>query len=323
MTEPYFSFKFDFDAIFVVAVSSSVKFFVERLREFNFQGKIILIEDKERPLSELDDELLSQRLTIRADQTDDFIPLVKSFHAPLACVVGWYKILSKDFINCFKSKILNVHVGDLPKYRGVGGGSWQVLNAEKLVKAQLQTMVYEIDRGEVLWSEKENLPQDAFPKDVKEAAMQANIRVMLKLAEFIGQKESLALLPQNEENATYFPRLNTIENGWIDFSWSVEDVVSFVRAFSHPYAGVSFHFGGNIFRVKTAHKREGKINLHPFCEGLIVNITPEALHVVCKGGVVSLRDIHDEDGNLVSLKRFKLGKNISAGSHVLNQAKNF
>ena len=41
------------------------------------------------------------------------------------------EIFGEDFINSFKSFILNIHCGDLPKYQGNACPNWAILNGEK------------------------------------------------------------------------------------------------------------------------------------------------------------------------------------------------
>lgn len=314
-------FSVDSEVILIIATHSSSSVLVKTLRKNHYSGAIILVEDKSRPLTHLSENSLSDRLVIDPVSINEIIPLIASFRSPLGCVVSWYNILDKQFINAFNGRLLNIHTGDLPNYRGAGGGSWQILNGQQKIVSHVQQMIWEVDRGPLLFGESEMLPHTAYPRDVKAAGVNATERVLKRLGEAIANKEVVELLPQDEQNASYFPRLSTHKNGWVDFSWHVDDVERFIRAFSHPYEGASFYYMGTTYRVKECWKRKYSIDFNPFCHGLLINKDPQSLHVACNGGVVCLAQIFDEHGNAVDLNRFKLGRNISPDVKTLRDAK--
>lgn len=105
-------------------------------------------------------------------QPDDFATLAERFSAPFlrtndldapaslqalrdsGCEVGlsinWNRILSRA-ITVFPSGILNVHAGDLPRYRGNAPVNWAILNGESHVGLCLHRMEPDVvDQGEVL-----------------------------------------------------------------------------------------------------------------------------------------------------------------------------
>lgn len=305
-----FNFNQHFGAIVLIAASQTVIHVIETLKLHHFSGHIILIEDEDRPLTQIPDTLIDRRFTIHPNQIDTLIPYVTSLENPLACVVGWYKIFNKNFIQAFQKNILNMHTGDLPNYRGAGGGSWQVLNGERRIQAHIQQMVLAVDRGAVLFSEAENLPEKPYPRDVKAAGAVATKRVLNKLGLAIVHKEIVNIHIQDEQNATYFPLLKTDIHGWLDFSWNYEQLDRFIRAFSYPYPGASFIYLGNTYRVKECSARQSNIEFHPFCYGLITNIDNDSLHVVCQGGIICLSELADINNTPVAVKTFKIGKSL-------------
>jgi methionyl-tRNA formyltransferase len=321
MNKSIFDFSADSDGIVIIATHPSAYYLIETLRQNTYSGQIILVEDMNRPLSLLPEKWINSRLTVHPSSIDEIIPLIESLKSPLGCVISWYQIFNKKLIDAFNSRILNVHTGDLPNYRGAGGGSWQVLNNEKKIVSHVQQMLVQVDRGPILFGEEEPLPDKAYPLDVKQAGKNAMERLLKRLGLAIINKEIVELLAQEEENASYFPRLNTSLDGWIDFSWSVDQVERFIRAFSYPYPGAAFSYMGITYRAKQSRKRQCSVDFHPFCNGFIVNKDHNSLHVVCSGGVICLTEIFDIDENPVSLKKFKLGKNISPDFEILRKAK--
>jgi len=50
---------------------------------------------------------------------NEILSELKKYKIEIICLAGFMKILSKNFINSFKGKILNIHPSLLPKYKGL------------------------------------------------------------------------------------------------------------------------------------------------------------------------------------------------------------
>ena len=225
----------------------------------------------------------------------------------LGLVCGWPGLLPSAFINLFRGRLLNVHSGDLPRYRGAGGGSWQVLNDERAICADVQQMWANIDAGPILLRERVELPSRPYPSDVKIAAKSGSRAVLKRLAECLIQGGRWPLRHQDQSCATYFPRLSTVENGWIDFSWTAVLIERFIRAFSDPHEGASFRHGEGMFRVRRADVRVSETAFHPFSAGLITNKSPGVIEVVTSDGILSMSDLRLADGKPAADSLFKIG----------------
>ena len=78
---------------------------------------------------------------------------VRQLEPDLICMVGWMKILRKDFCAKFENKILNVHPSLLPKFAGKMDGSVHanVLKAgEKKSGMTIHLAAAEIDAGKII-----------------------------------------------------------------------------------------------------------------------------------------------------------------------------
>ena len=242
---------------------------------------------------------------------------------PVGCVFSWHHHIAAAVIDVFGGRLFNLHGGDLPRYRGAGGGSWQVLNGEGSIQASIHRMTRAMDRGELLMSEREDFgTAEPYPADVKAAAGRASRRVIDRLATAVLAGGSHALEPQDEGRALYFPRLDTPAQGWLDFSWSVDEVLRFVRAFSDPYPGATFRHGQHRYRVRRASLRNPEA-LHPFCAGLVVNRLADEVHVALRDGVVALSGIDGEDGQPADLRRFRVGDRFWTAAADLQAARCF
>ena len=57
--------------------------------------------------------------------------------------------------------------------------------------------------------------------------------------------------PQDEARSTYWPRLSTDVHGWIDWSWTADEIERFCRAFGPNYAGARTFVRGGSARVRS------------------------------------------------------------------------
>ncbi len=247
---------------------------------------------------------------IDADGLDDAIRKLRPGAAACGCVFAWHRLISTDVLGAFDGHLLNLHCGDLPRYRGAGGGSWQVLNGETKITAFIHRMTREMDRGDVLLREAESfVTAEPYPRDVKDAASRAGMRIIGRLVSALLSGRAVPTTQQDENDALYFPRLHTASNGWIDFSWPSADILRFVRAFSDPYPGASFRYREACYRVRRASLRND-VALHPFAIGLIVNRTRDAVHVAATDGIMAFTDIRTEDGAACAPERFRVGNRL-------------
>ena len=72
----------------------------------------------------------------------------------LICLAGFMKILSKNFINKFKGKILNIHPSLLPKFKGLNTHERALKNKEKYSGCTVHYVNSKLDSGKVILQKK-------------------------------------------------------------------------------------------------------------------------------------------------------------------------
>ena len=70
------------------------------------------------------------------------------------CLAGFMKILSKNFINKFKGKIVNIHPSLLPKYKGLNTYQRALKNKEKFAGCTVHYVTNELDSGKIILQKK-------------------------------------------------------------------------------------------------------------------------------------------------------------------------
>tara|TARA_Y100000766_G_C18704990_1_gene506111 strand:+ start:216 stop:797 length:582 start_codon:yes stop_codon:yes gene_type:complete len=68
----------------------------------------------------------------------------------MICLAGFMKILSENFINRFKGKILNIHPSLLPKYKGLNTHEKVLNNKEKYSGCTVHFVNSRLDSGKII-----------------------------------------------------------------------------------------------------------------------------------------------------------------------------
>ena len=84
----------------------------------------------------------------------------------LICLAGFMKILSKNFINKFNGKIVNIHPSLLPKYKGLDTHQRAILNKEKYSGCTVHFVSSKLDSGKILLQKKVKISKNDTPKSL-------------------------------------------------------------------------------------------------------------------------------------------------------------
>ena len=68
----------------------------------------------------------------------------------LICLAGFMKILSKNFIEKFQGKIINIHPSLLPKYKGLNTHIRAIKNREKFAGCTVHYVTSRLDSGKII-----------------------------------------------------------------------------------------------------------------------------------------------------------------------------
>ncbi len=82
-----------------------------------------------------------------------FVELKKN-KIDLICLAGYMKILSKDFIQKFKGKIINIHPSLLPKYKGLNTHLRAINNKEQYSGCTVHYVNSRLDSGKIILQKK-------------------------------------------------------------------------------------------------------------------------------------------------------------------------
>jgi phosphoribosylglycinamide formyltransferase-1 len=101
----------------------------------------------------------------KKDYTEKKILLeLKKKRIDLICLAGFMKILSKNFINNFKGKILNIHPSLLPKYKGLNTHQRALKNNEKYSGCTVHFVNSKLDSGRIILQKKVRINKNETPR---------------------------------------------------------------------------------------------------------------------------------------------------------------
>ena len=80
------------------------------------------------------------------------------------CLAGFMKVLSKNFINKFNGKIINIHPSLLPKYKGLKVHERVIKNKEKFTGCTVHYVAPKLDSGKIIIQKKVRVSKRDTPQ---------------------------------------------------------------------------------------------------------------------------------------------------------------
>ncbi len=199
----------------------------------------------------------------------------------------------------FGNRLIDFMSIPYPAYLGGAHETWAELLGEKKWGCCLQLVTENTKQGEC--HDGGVIAGDEF----RYAARYAHYLDFLKgfIASIENGHEFDAIQPT--DGRSFFPRLNTEKNGWIDWSWSAAEIFRFINAFS-PYGGASTYALDTVIRLKDAQVWQQGM-MHPYCAGLVMDVTPTLTRIACRDGAIGVPGIGCLDpGDRLHTPRAKL-----------------
>ena len=225
-------------------------------------------------------------------------------------------IISKELITRYQGRIINCHASPLPEWRGGGGFSWRILADDRRGNSCFHLVTKGIDDGKILLQKSYIFPKRVkFPKDYIGYANSQSAKLLPKLIDKIINGEFFKPIQQNENKSTYFPRLDSKSQGYIDWSWEGKFIKRFIMAFSHPYDGAKSFVNNKIVRIYDADFIRTKRMEHSFMRGLIIRKNNREIFISCNNGILKVKE-----SNLKTQSELKLGDRLFTPNSKLEAA---
>ena len=201
-----------------------------------------------------------------------------SFSAP------W--VIPAKIINLFNGQLYNLHNQPLPRFRGCGGTSWNIMMNDNEGGCSIHLLTPELDAGEIFAAKKFSFPKSfSFPKDFDELVADEAIELLNEwLPVLLKTGSPGASVQNNDDESEYWPRLNTNIHAWIDWSWGLDNILSFCNAFSLPHLGAKTILNDKVIHITKGTVLAQKNKYHPFQRGIIYKIIDSQLHIAHNDG---------------------------------------
>jgi len=149
--------------------------------------------------------------------------------------VNYLFLIEQDLISLPARIAINIHGSLLPKYRGRTPHVWAIINGEKESGITVHEITKGCDEGGIL--EQLIIPIDANMTGGELLNVYQNNYGSLLIKALKGIEENgTRFIVQNEKEATYYGKRNP-EDGKINWNWSKERILNWVRAQAYPYPG--------------------------------------------------------------------------------------
>ena len=141
--------------VFISGQGSNLKNLINKSREYNFPINInLVISNNENAYgikyakkNSIPYLIIQTKLRNYENQ---IIQVLKKYKISLICLAGYMKILSKEFIERFRGKIINIHPSLLPKYKGVNTFTRILKNKEKISGCTVHHVNDKLDSGNII-----------------------------------------------------------------------------------------------------------------------------------------------------------------------------
>ena len=80
----------------------------------------------------------------------ELLKILKKYNVNIICLAGFMKILSKQFIENYNDRILNIHHSLLPKYRGLNTHARVLASGDRIAGCSVHLVTPKLDAGPVL-----------------------------------------------------------------------------------------------------------------------------------------------------------------------------
>ena len=141
--------------VFISGKGTNLKNLILRSRDYNFPAKIKLVISNnttaEGVLYAKKNSIPVLFINTRHNFFENqILSQIKKYKISLICLAGYMKIISKNFLNKYNHKIINIHPSLLPKFKGLNTFSRIIQNGEKKTGCTVHFVNDKLDGGRII-----------------------------------------------------------------------------------------------------------------------------------------------------------------------------
>ena len=215
--------------------------------------------------------------------------------------VNYLFLIEEDIINHSKKLTFNIHGSLLPKYRGRTPHVWAIINGETRAGITAHKIDVGCDTGDIIYQIEIPINKEDTGATMLKKYTRAYVPLIEKVLKGV-EKNTIEFRAQDEEKATYFGK-RTPQDGCIDWGWTSEQIINWIRAQAYPYPGAfSFYQGRKIIIDKAISV---PVNNQLNTKGGEVIATDPQLRIKTGDGAIEIITIRTESCNFEIGKKFE------------------
>ena len=191
-------------------------------------------------------------------KSPEFIETLSSYKANLQVVVA-FRMLPEVVWNMPELGTFNLHASLLPNYRGAAPINWAIINGEKETGVTTFFLQHEIDTGEIIFQEKEEIRENDNVGSLYERLMRKGAELVVKTVEAVANNQVISKAQPELAAIKSAPKIfkETCEVNW---NQSYVEIRNFVRGLN-PYPAAWFTLGDigcKLFAVEQSDRALSK-----------------------------------------------------------------
>jgi len=226
-------------------------------------------------------------------------------------------LIKNNFIDLLQGRIVNIHGANLPKHRGGGGYSWRIMSDDRTAGVCIHLIDSGIDTGDILLNKDYEFSKDySKPIDYYKFAEKKMEALIQTFFNKIINKDNFTSIKQDNDKSSYWPRLSTDKNAFINWGWSVKEIHRFICAFDDPYGGCKTYINDELVHIKSSSIYSTEMEHHPYQAGIIIRKNSKGYFVAIKDGMLLVSNIV---GNNKKSVKVRIGDRLFTPRRVLDQ----
>lgn len=179
-------------------------------------------------------------------KSPEFQEQLASYQADLQVVVA-FRMLPEAIWDMPRLGTFNLHASLLPQYRGAAPINWAIINGEKETGATTFFLKHEIDTGNIIFQEKEDIREDDNVGSLYERLMHKGAELVFKTVKAVESGDYPQLPQISDQPLRAAPKLFP-ESCEINWEQPADEIRNFVRGLS-PYPGAWTMHEGKKFKI--------------------------------------------------------------------------
>ena len=243
-----------------------------------------------------------QPRTLRDGSSDD---IIRELDPELVVVVAYGCIIPPQLLHVAKYGCVNLHVSQLPKYRGSAPIQWAVLNGDAETGVTIMQLDEGLDTGDILMARPVAIDPEETSGELFDKVSAIGAATLVEAVDKLGRGE-LTPIAQNHAAATLAPPLDKAAAQFA-FTDSAAHIHNWVRGMN-PWPVAWFAQDGKKIKVLESRLADNPQGAAP---GTVLAIKP--LTVAAVDGAVQLLTVTPEGGKPMPGTAWAAGRRLKPG----------